>query len=137
VAEEWPHFVTWAQRYASPLYSRREYLIAHLGGIALAIVIAAVLSRWPNRALVFLSFALAFLPGLFFNAIFHLGATLRNRAYSPGAITAAALYLPYVTLLIRLAWREGLLGVPSTAAALVIAGAFHAAEVGHNVFKAW
>src|SRR5437868_8386655 len=72
VAEEWPGFVTWAQRYASPLYSRREYLVAHLGGIGLAIIIATVLSRWPNRLLVFLTFALALLPGLLFNTIFHL-----------------------------------------------------------------
>jgi hypothetical protein len=137
VAEEWPRFVAWAQRFASPSYSRTEYLVAHLGGIALAIVIAGLVSRWPNRVVVFLFFALSFLPGMLFNTVFHVGATLHYHAYSPGTVTAVTLFLPFLTVVTRLAWREGRLGAAPTAAAVVIAAVFHAAEVGHDVFKAW
>jgi hypothetical protein len=36
-----------------------------------------------------------------------------------------------------LAYREGLLDMGALIAILVLAGVFHAWEVGHNVFKVW
>jgi hypothetical protein len=47
------------------------------------------------------------------------------------------LYLPLYYTVSTLAYREGLLSNKVGLISFVIAGVFHAAEVGHNVFKAW
>jgi Protein of unknown function with HXXEE motif len=137
VAEEWPRFINWAQRHASSRYTQHDYIIIHLAGIASAIMMAAIVSRFPNRTLVFLFFAFAFAPGLLCNTFFHAGATLVTREYCPGVITAMTIYIPVFSFVCRLAWRENLVSVTTLPSALLIAAAFHTWEVGHNVFKAW
>ena len=87
--------------------------------------------------MLFVFFAFVFAPGLFFNTLFHAGATVVTREYCPGVITALTLYLPVFFFVSSLAWRENLLDLGTLTAGLVIAGAFHTWEVGHNVFKAW
>ena len=97
VFEEWPGFVVWANRYASASFTRRDYVVIHLTGVVGAIVVAALLSQFSPRALVFVFFAFLFLPALFWNALFHVGATAAFRDYCPGLITAALLY-PFVVI---------------------------------------
>ncbi len=137
VLEEWPRFTSWAQRYASPLYSQQNYETIHIAGIIGSIVFATIVWMFPVRAVVFVFFAFVLAPGLFFNVLFHAGATVVTSEYCPGVITALTLYLPVFLLLCRLAWSENLLNAPTLISGLVIAGAFHTWEVGHNVFKAW
>jgi uncharacterized protein with HXXEE motif len=137
IGEEWPRFTIWARKYASNLYSRHDYTTIHLAGIISAFVFAAIVWRFPNRTIVFLFFAVVFAPGLFFNSVFHAGATVLARAYCPGVITALTIYLPLFVFISRLAWRERLLDPATLTLAMVIAGIFHTWEVGHNVFKAW
>ena len=48
-----------------------------------------------------------------------------------------AIYLPLFAVITALAYRERLLSVGAFIATLVLAGVFHAWEVGHNVFKVW
>ena len=137
VFEEWPRFTNWAKRYASDLFTQRDYDTIHLAGIIASFAFAAIVWRFPDRVVVFVFFAFVFAPGLFFNTLFHAGATLITREYCPGVVTALTLYLPVFFFVSRLAWRENLLDAATLTASLVIAGAFHAWEVGHNVFKAW
>jgi hypothetical protein len=137
VAEESPRFTTWARIHASAQFTMREYVKIHIAGIISAVFFAALMSRFPNRSLIFLFFAFVFGPALFFNTIFHVGATVVTRTYCPGLITALTLYMPVFYVLSRAVWSENLLRGTAFGAALVIAGAFHFWEVGHNVFKAW
>jgi hypothetical protein len=78
-----------------------------------------------------------FTPAIFFNVFFHAGATVYFRTYCPGLITALILYLPLFFFVIQRALSEGLISSKLAIVSFVIAGFFHAAEVGHNVFKAW
>ena len=137
VFEERPRFTNWARRNASDLFTQQDYDTIHLAGVIAAIVFAALMWRFPHRVLVFAFFAFVFAPGLFFNTFFHAGATVITREYCPGVITALTLYLPVFFFLSRLAWRENLMSAGALTAALIIGGAFHTWEVGHNVFKAW
>lgn len=84
-----------------------------------------------------LFFTLVFTPSIFFNTLFHSGATAISGVYCPGLLTALTLYLPLYFLVSRLAFQEGLLTNGVGLATFLVAGAFHFAEVGHNVFKAW
>ena len=58
--------------------------------VVLALIVAA--TREPVAAVIDLAW-LAFL--MLANGVFHLTATLVHGLYSPGAVTAAILYLPY------------------------------------------
>jgi uncharacterized membrane protein YeaQ/YmgE (transglycosylase-associated protein family) len=137
VLEELPQFTAWAKRYVTASYKRRGYLKIHLAGIIGAFLAAAVLWYFPNRIIVFIFFTFVFTPGIFFNTLFHAGATAYFGAYCPGLLTALMLYLPLYGFVSTLAYREGLLGNEIGLLSFIIAGIFHTAEVGRNVFKAW
>ena len=137
VLEEWPRFTNWARRYASPLFTQQDYNAIHIAGIVVSFLFTIVVCTFPNRAVVFVFFAFIFAPSLFFNALFHAGATVVTREYCPGVITAVTLYVPIFFLVARLAWQESLLDFRKLITVLIVAGSFHVWEVGHNVFKAW
>ncbi|MCI0696882.1 HXXEE domain-containing protein [candidate division KSB1 bacterium] len=96
-----------------------------------------IIRFFSNKIVVFILFAFVFTPGIFWNTLFHAGATIRFGVYCPGLFTALILYLPLFFFISRLAYREGLLTETAGLIALLLAGIFHVVEVGHNVFKAW
>ena len=137
VLEEWPRFTEWARRHTSSRYTQRDYNVIHAAGVAASLLAALIVWSFPNRPVIFMFFAFVFAPGVLFNAVFHVGASVLTRSYCPGMITAVVIYLPLFALITDLAYKEGLLGFGSLLVTLVIAGIFHTWEVGHNVFKAW
>jgi hypothetical protein len=64
------------------------------------------------------------------NAVFHLVATVRGRAYSPGIVTGVALYLPLGVIGGGWLVREHLVG-PSVIAQAVVVG------VGYHLWSWW
>ena len=136
VLEEWPRFTGWARLHASAR-SRSAITVCYATGIAVSLLSALIVSQFPNRHVVFIFFAFVFTPAVLFNTLFHICASVLTRSYCPGAITAVAIYLPLFAMLTALAYREGLRDMGALIATLVLAGVFHAGEVGHNVFKAW
>ncbi len=137
VLEELPQFTTWAQRHASTASTRIDYIKIHLAGIVTAFIAAAVIWYFPKRTVLFIFFTFVFSPAIFYNTLFHAGATAYFGVYCPGLLTALVLYVPLYCFVSTLAFREGLLSNRLGLISFVIAGLFHAAEVGHNVFKAW
>ena len=137
VVEEWPRFTRWAQAHASEQFTQRDYNTIHIAGVCASLLGAALVWRFPNPWMVSVFFAFIFVPGVFFNALFHAGASMLTRTYCPGVITAVLIYLPLSILLTGLGYAEDLLGPFTLAASLLIAGLFHTWEVGHNVFKTW
>lgn len=137
VMEELPRFTSWANRYASPRYTFREYLTIHAAGIIGAFIAAVLIQFFQNKVLIFVFFALMFAPGMFFNIFFHAGATIAFRAYCPGLLSALIVYPPTVWLVTERALAEGFLSSKALLASFILAGLFHAAEVSRNVFKAW
>lgn len=136
VLEEVWRFTDWANRYASPQFTRQEYLKIHIAGIVGAFIVAAVIWFFPNKVIVFVFFTFIFTPGIFFNIFFHAGATAYFGEYCPGLLTALTIYPPLFYLVSRLAFSEGLLNDKLGWISFIIAGVFHAAEVSRNVFKA-
>ena len=124
-------------RYASHHFNRHDYIIIQVAGIITAFLSASLIQVLPYRWLVWVFFAFVFTPAVFFKALFHAGATAICGVYCPGLLTALAVYPPMYYYLSRLAYREGLLSGRGGLWALAVAGVFHAAEVSHNVFKAW
>src|SRR5262245_39666059 len=83
VLEELPNFTAWAQRYASPSYSMREYLIVHAIGLLVAVLSASVISVNKHRILTFIFFTFIFTLAVFFNLLFHVFSTVIFCILSP------------------------------------------------------
>src|SRR5262245_58333423 len=92
VLEEVWQFTDWANRYASPKFTFRDYLTIHIAGIVTSFIAAAVIWFFPNKVVVFLFFTFVFTPAVFFNIFFHAGATAVFGAYRPGLFTALTVY---------------------------------------------
>jgi hypothetical protein len=92
---------------------------------------------FPNRVVIFLFFTFVFTPAVFFNIIFHAGCTAVFGAYSPGLLTAITIYPITFFAVSRQALREHLLSNPAATISFLLGGLFHAADVSHNIFKAW
>jgi hypothetical protein len=136
ILEEWRGFPGWAQRFASPRYSRREYVRTHVVTIGVATVGALLVRVFPGTWSTLAFFGFFFGPAVACNACFHLGASALTRTYCPGAVTSAALYLP-ATLFVTAAASAGGVSHALLAAAFLFAAVLHVVEVGHNVFKRW
>ncbi len=137
VFEEWPRFTGWALRHASNQFTQRDYNSIHVAGIIGSILAALTVWWFPNRTVAFFFFAFVFTPSVFFNTLFHAGASMLTQTYCPGVITAVTIYLPLFALVSEFACKEGILSAGSVIATLLVGGVFHTWEVGHNVFKAW
>ena len=137
VCEEWRRFTRWAQRHGSPRYSRRQYVVTHLAGIALATSGALLVRAFPSGLATLAFIGLLFGPSIACNALFHIGANLLTRAYCPGVVTSVVLYLPVALLVLFTVVRDGILSRSTVVAAMLGAAGFHVREVGHKVFKRW
>lgn len=137
VLEEVPQFTSWANRYAYAGFTFHDYLVIHIAGITTAFLAPVVIKFFHHKFVVFTFFALVFTPPVFFNTLFHAGATAAFGVYCPGLITALTLYPPLFFFVSRLAYREGLLNNKTGALAFVLAGLFHVGDITHNVFKVW
>ena|SRR5262252_252435 len=92
VLEEVRQFTKWANRHASPHFTFQEYLKIHLAGIVAAFIATAAIWFFPNKVVVFIFFTFIFTPAVFFNILFHAGATAAFGAYCPGLLTALTVY---------------------------------------------
>ncbi len=137
VFEEWPGFVTWAQRFASERYGRRQYVVTHVLAVASSLAATALVRACPGTISAAVFFVVFFGPSIAANAPFHIAGTVATRRYCPGVVTGVVLYLPAVLLVTQAALHEGLVDGGELAAIAVFAAAFHAVEVGHNVLARW
>ncbi|MEW6304671.1 MAG: HXXEE domain-containing protein [Verrucomicrobiota bacterium] len=134
-AGEAPFFVRWAQRFGSPHYTRRNFSTDNATGLLLAIGLAALVSFNPHRGTTFIFFTLVVTQMFFFNALFHLGATIVYAAWSPGLITSLTVFPITFVYLSRLAFAENLLTDRSFMASLLLAGIAHVVVVVQTVYR--
>ena len=131
--EEAPGFTRWAQRFAPPRYTVSSWARVHSIGLAYAIAFVAAVALFLNPLVAFLFFPFCFSETVF-NAVFHLGATLRFGTYCPGLATALALYPALFWYVSRVAFQEGLLTWTGWLTAFAIAAPIHLFDVAKNVF---
>ena len=135
VLEESPQFPAWASRYASPAFSRHDFFFINVVGIGSAVLYAILISAFPKKPLVVFCFAAGLIPAMFFNILFHAGATAVFGVYCPGLLTALIIYPPVFFFLSKLAYRERFLTTRTGWIAFAFAGVFHFVEVAYDVFK--
>ncbi len=131
--EEAPSFAKWARRHISPRYSDAHWRRIHALGMVSAIASAALVSLWTRPAAVFLFCALWLTPMLC-NLLFHLGASIFYRSYSPGVASAVLLFPVLSWYLVSLFSDAGLLHTRVGMLATVIGVATHAVDLASTTF---
>lgn len=135
ISEEWiGGFPAWVSHIAGGQMSRQAFIEnnAFFMAVLLLLTFFASYARSRWTAFVLISWASA---NLFWDFLFHLGATPFWGVYSPGLITATLLYFPVSFFVARAALEEGvlpkgeLIGASATGAALMAfviwAGLYH------------
>jgi hypothetical protein len=118
VAEEYPRFPEWATRHFGTT-SRPWYVYSHVPLVAAVLGISFLAAAAPARTL-FPVLATSVQWVFATNAVFHVATTFVYREYSPGVITAVALFLPGTAYLFGRTVRDGLLTPAQIVVAIVI-----------------
>jgi hypothetical protein len=119
VYEEYPAFIEWMNRRVSVPMTTETFALVNGAAFLVTLTLAVSAALRPSRTLALVLVGwLSFL--MLANGTLHLLATAIDRAYCPGAITAAALYLPYFALAFAACRRIGPLSMRAgiTAAAI-------------------
>jgi hypothetical protein len=112
----------------TPGITQETFLRVNAGVLVVTVLLAAALAISRERAPAVATLAwLAFIMAG--NAVVHLGATVLEGSYCPGAITAAVLYLPYFGCFVaavarryRVGWHWLLLASAIGAAPMLVHG---------------
>jgi hypothetical protein len=125
-------FPAWARRNAWPGYRDRDFVAINASGLALTALAGAAVRREPR--LYGLWYAAIVSQQALWNPVFHLGTTIAYREYSPGLITALALFPPLWWRETRDALRSGRLSRRGAAVAALAGGVIHLAAVRKQVY---
>jgi Protein of unknown function with HXXEE motif len=136
VAEESQGFTAWAQRHASPRYSRRDFWRNNAVGMAMTLAGTALVTRTRDPRAVYPYYTAVLTQQALFNPAFHSATTVAWRTYSPGLATSV-LFLPVWVLATRAALREDLVSRRGVAASIGVGAAIHAWAVADQVFFAF
>ncbi|HEU0224323.1 MAG TPA: HXXEE domain-containing protein [Steroidobacteraceae bacterium] len=120
VAEEAPRFVDWFNAHVEPDISAGLFWSVTGAGLVITLFVAGIAAVAGGRGAALAAVAwTGFL--MLANGIFHIVATVVDRDYAPGVVTALLLYLPASGLLIVTVAREHAMS-PATVAAVALIG---------------
>lgn len=134
VLEEAPKFTAWVNRHASDLYTQDDVARNNGAALVLAIDTTFLVSRVPNRPIVFLYYSTVLTQQALFNTA--VPRRYHGSLSGPltGILTGLVLFLPLWYYLTHLALGEGLLTRKSVVATAVIAAVIHTVVVAQQVF---
>lgn len=119
VIEEAPGFVAWFNAHVDLGITTDLFMSVNIAGGIITLLVVGIV--WSLQSPPSLLIGVAWLSLLMFaNGIFHILATVVDRAYCPGVITSAVLYLPYFGWMVTKILRERLLTWPSVFLATII-----------------
>jgi len=134
VAEEAQGFAGWARRHAWAGYRDGDFAVVNTVGLA-GTVAATLLAVRTRRRRVFLAYHAGMVSAqAIWNTVFHAGATAAYREYSPGVVSAMALFPATWLLLTRAAIRQGRLSRPDAWRSVALGAPVHAATVAQQVY---
>ena len=109
VIEEAPGFVAWFNAHVERGITAQSFWNVNLSAGVITLLVVGITWFLPSPPSMLIGVAWLSLL-MFANALFHIIATVVDRAYAPGVVTAALLYLPYFGWVIAKIVRARLLG---------------------------
>jgi hypothetical protein len=109
VIEEAPGFVAWFNAHVERGIIAQSFWNVNLTAGMITLLVVGITWLLPSPPSLLIGVAWLSLL-MFANGLFHIVATVVDRAYAPGVVTAAVLYLPYFSWVIVKLVRGRLLG---------------------------
>ena len=92
IIEETPRFVPWAKRYFSAPSTFAQFVIGNVIFMAYVLISVFLATFYPGEWTLVLGLSTA--AWIFSNFLIHASFTLLTGEYSPGVVTASAIYAP-------------------------------------------
>ncbi len=107
ILEESPRFVPWAQKYLGAPETFGQFVIGNVIFMAYVIIATSLAIFYTSEWTLILGLSAA--AWIFSNFLIHAYFTLRTGIYSPGVVTAGAIYVPVFLYIYSNFWASGLL----------------------------
>lgn len=107
IIEETPRFVPWAKRYFSAPSTFAQFVLGNVIFMAYVLISVALATFYPGKWTLVLGLSTA--AWIFSNFLIHASLTLYTGEYSPGVVTASALYAPVSVYIYTISLRSGIL----------------------------
>lgn len=106
ILEESPRFVPWALKYLGAPETFGQFILGNVIFMAYVIIVTTLAIFYPNQWTLILGLSAA--AWIFSNFLIHAYFTLRTGIYSPGIVTAGAVYVPVSLYIYSNFWSSGL-----------------------------
>jgi len=107
IIEETPRFVPWAKRYFSAPSTFAQFVLGNCIFMAYVLISVFLATIYPSEWTLVLGLSTA--AWIFSNFLIHASFTLYTGEYSPGVVTASALYAPVALYIYTNFWGSGIL----------------------------
>jgi hypothetical protein len=107
ILEETPRFVPWAKKYLGAPETFGQFVLGNIIFMAYVLISVSLAIFYPNEWTIILGLATA--AWIFSNFLIHASYTLYTGEYSPGVVTASAIYAPVSLYIYYNFWVSGTL----------------------------
>ena len=118
IIEETPRFVPWAKRYFSAPSTFAQFVLGNVIFMAYVIISVFLATMYPDEWKMVLR--LSTVAWIFSNFLIHAFFTLYTGEYSPGVVTASALYAPVAVYIYTMFFGSGLLNQSGILLSIII-----------------
>ncbi len=118
ILEESPRFVPWAQKYLGAPETFVQFVLGNVIFMAYVIVATSLAIFYTSEWTLIIGLSAA--AWIFSNFLIHAYFTLRTGIYSPGVVTAGAIYVPVSLYIYSNFWISGLLSTFDVILSLII-----------------
>ena len=118
IVEETPRFVPWAKRYISAPSTFAQFVLGNIIFMVYVLISVFLATAYPGRWTLVLGVSTA--AWIFSNFTLHAYYTLSSGEYSPGVVTAGAVYVPVALYIYSTVVASGMLSGPDLLASIVL-----------------
>ena len=118
MVEETPRFVPWAKKYLSAPSTFGQFVIGNVIFMVYVLTCVSLAIFYPEELTLILGFSTA--AWIFSNFLIHASLTLYSGEYSPGVVTASAIYAPLAGYIYATVIPSGILSTIDIVLSIVI-----------------
>ena len=118
ILEESPRFVPWALKYLGAPETFGQFVLGNVIFMAYVVIATSLAIFYTSEWTLIIGLSTA--AWIFSNFLVHAYFTLRTGIYSPGVVTAGAIYVPVSLYIISNFWLSGLLSIPNIILSIII-----------------
>ena len=118
ILEESPRFVPWAKKYLGAPETFSQFVMGNIIFMVYVLISVSLAIFYPSQWTLVLGLATA--AWIFSNFLIHASYTLYTGEYSPGVVTASAIYAPVSLYIYYNFWTYGLLNTLDIVLSIII-----------------